>query len=169
MALVVKQWECSNDPNEDGNYIHIVGREGGLVSWVLSLLGIDPVSEVEVKENLIKFSDSSLAGKELRVIPIKSLTSAYFAYEKPWKVAAAIIVIGLYLLSVNTWVGLLVTIAGVAFYILNKNLSVAVVEASGWTGDFAFKRSIIEGQNIDEQAGYEVIDVIRRWIESKTA
>ena len=65
--------------------------------------------------------------------------------------------------------GLLVVIAGVAFYILNKNLSVAVVEASGWTGDFAFKRSIIEGQNIDEQAGYEVINVIRQLIESKTA
>ena len=96
------------------------------------------------------------------------MTSAYFAYEKPWKIAAAIVAVGLYLLSVNTWVGLLITVSGLAFYILNKNLSVAVVEASGWTGDFAFKRSIIEGQNIDEQAGYEIIDVIRQLIESKT-
>lgn len=169
MALVVKQWECHNQLNEEGNYIHIMGREGGLLSWVLSLLSIDAVSEVEVKENLIKFTDSSLAGKEMRIIPIKSLTSAYFAYEKPWKIAAAILVLGVYLMSVEIWLGLLVVAGGVVFYVLNKNLSVAVVEASGWTGAFSFKRSVIEGQNIDEDAGYEVIDVIRQLIESKTS
>ncbi len=168
MALVIKQWECGREANEAGNYVHLVGREGGLVSWLLSLIRIDPVSEVEVKEDLIKFTASSLAGKETRIIPIRWLTSAYYAYEKPWKIASIIVAIGLFLISVNVILGLLVSVAGVAYYVLNKNLSVAVVEASGWSGAFAFKRSVIEGQNIDEQAGQEVIDIIRERIESKT-
>lgn len=167
MALVIKRWECSREANEQGNYVHLVGREGGLISWLLSLVGIDPVSEVEVKEDLIKFTSSSLAGKEMRIIPIKSLTSAYYSYEKPWKIAIVIFIVGFFLIPTNIFLGLLVCIASVVYYVLNKNLAVAVVEASGWSGAFAFKRSIIEGQNIDEEAGYEVIEVIRQRIEAK--
>ena len=167
MALVIKQWECGREANEQGNYVHLVGREGGLISWLLSLIGIDPVSEVEVKEDLIKFTSSSLAGKEMRIIPVKSLTSAYYSYEKPWKIAVVIFIVGFFLIPANIFLGLLVCIAGVVYYVLNKNLAVAVVEASGWSGAFAFKRSIIEGQNIDEEAGYEVIEVIRQRIEAK--
>jgi hypothetical protein len=166
MALVIKQWECGREANEQGNYVHLVGREGGLISWLLSLIGIDPVSEVEVKEDLIKFTSSSLAGKVIRIIPVKSLTSAYYSYEKPWKIAVGIFIVGFFLMPYY-FLGLLVWIAGAAYYVLNKNLAVAVVEASGWSGVFAFKRSIIEGQNIDEEAGYEVIDVIRQRIEAK--
>ena len=168
MALVIKRWECGVEANEQGNFVHLIGREGGLVSWLLSLINIDPVSEVEVKENLIKFTTSSLAGKETRIIPIKSLTSAYYAYEKPWKIAAGIMVVGLFLSTVHIGLTLLTIVLGAVYYFLNKNLSVAVVEASGWSGSFAFKRSVIEGQNIDEQSGYEVIDIIRQRIELKT-
>ncbi|MEL7022278.1 MAG: hypothetical protein AAGL69_00950 [Pseudomonadota bacterium] len=168
MALVIKEWSCQREADEQGNFVKIVGREGGLIAWLLSLVGIDPVSEVEIKEDLIKFTDSSLAGKEMRVIPIKSVTSAYFAYGKPWKVAAGLIVAGLGSITVSKILTLVLVLAGIVYYVLNKSLSVAVVEASGWVGDFSFKRSIIEGQNIDEQAGNEVIDVIRHLIQAKT-
>ena len=40
---------------------------------------------------------------------------------------------------------------------------------SSWIGGFAFKRSVIEGQNIDEQQAYELIDIICSLIEAKTA
>ena len=83
MALVIKQWECGREANEQGNYVHLVGREGGLISWLLSLIGIDPVSEVEVKEDLIKFTSSSLAGKEMRIIPVKSLTQIVSSISTP--------------------------------------------------------------------------------------
>ncbi|MDQ7057438.1 MAG: hypothetical protein Q9N62_02920 [Ghiorsea sp.] len=75
----------------------------------------------------------------------------------------------LFLGAVLTPVFFIGLIVGPLYYILNKNLTVGVVEASGWVGSFSFKRSIIEGQNINEEEAYEVIDIIRNLIEAKTA
>ncbi len=162
MSLVIKKWFAGNEANANGNFVHLVGRESGLVSWALSLFKIDATSEVEIKENLIKFTSSSLAGQEKRIIPMKSITSAYYAYEKPWKMALMLTV----LLTPFFFIGLII---GPLYYFLNKNLTVAVVEASGWVGSFSFKRSVIEGQNINEEEAYRVIDIIRVLIEAKTS
>lgn len=70
------------------------------------------------------------------------------------------------LLTPVFFVGLVI---GPLYYFLNKKLTVGVVEGSGWVGGFSFKRSVIEGQNIDEKKAYEVIDIIRALIEAKTA
>lgn len=161
MALVIKEWYASKTKDSNGNHVHLVGREGGLLSWLLSLIKIDPTTEVEIKENIIKFSSGSLAGQEKRIIPFKSITSAYYGYTKPWKEALVITI----LLSPIFFIGLIV---GPVYYFLNKDLTVAVIEASGWVGSFSFKRSIIEGKNIDEEQAYEVIEIIRSLIEDKT-
>lgn len=157
MALVIKKWSASNEPNEEGNYVHLAGREAGLLAWALSILGLDPTTEVEIKKDLIVFTSSSLAGRTTRVIPMKSLTSAYYGYEKPWRDALILTI----LLS-PIGIGL---ILGPLYYWLNKQLMIGVVEASGWTGGFAFKRSVIEGENIDEAQAYEVIKIVRMLIE----
>ena len=162
MSLVIKKWYAGNESNEDGDYVHLVGREAGLLSWALSLFKIDATSEVEIKDNLIKFTSSSLAGQEKRIIPMNSITSAYYAYEKPWKMALVLTL----LLTPVFFIGLIV---GPLYYFLNKNLTVAFVEASGWVGSFSFKRSVIEGQNINEDEAYRVIDIVRTLIEAKTA
>ncbi len=162
MSLVIKKWYAGNDANEEGNFVHLVGREAGLLSWLLSLFKIDPTSEVEIKDNLLKFTSSSFAGQEKRIIPMNSITSAYYGYEKPWKMA---LLLGAVFMPVF-FIGLII---GPLYYILNKNLTVGVVEASGWVGSFSFKRSIIEGQNINEEEAYEVIEIIRKLIEAKTA
>ncbi len=161
MSLVIKKWYAGNDANEDGNFVHLVGREAGLISWLLSLFKIDPTNEIEIKDNLLKFTSSSFAGQEKRIIPMKSITSAYYGYEKPWKMA---LLLGVVFMPVF-FIGLII---GPLYYILNKSLTVGVVEASGWVGSFSFKRSIIEGQNINEEEAYEVIEIIRKLIEDKT-
>lgn len=162
MALVIKKWHASKTVNPDGNYVHLVGRESGLLAWFLALVGIDPTTEIEIKDNLIIFTDGSLEGSRKRVIPMKSVCSAYYGYEKPWKVA---LLIGI-LMSPLYGFGLLI---GPLYYFLNKSLSIGVIENSGWIGGFSFKRSVIEGQNIDEKKAYEVIDIVRTLIEDKTA
>lgn len=162
MSLVIKKWYAGDDANENGNFVHLVGREAGLLSWFLSIFKIDPTSEIEIKDNLIKFTSSSLAGQEKRIIPLKSITSAYYGYEKPWKTALVLTI----LLMPVFFIGFIV---GPLYYFLNKNLTVGVVEASGWVGSFSFKRSIIEGQNINEEEAYKVIEIIRSLIEAKTA
>ncbi len=161
MALVIKKWYSNETANEEGNYVHLIGREAGLLSWLLSLVKIDPTNEIEIKDNIIKFSTSSWSGQEKRIIPMKAITSAFYGYQKPWKSALAITIALLPFL----FIGLIV---GPLYYFLNKNLTVAVVEASGWMGSFSFKRSIIEGQNITEEEAQKVIEIIRSLIEAKT-
>jgi hypothetical protein len=162
MALVIKTWYVSKTANQAGNYVHLVGRESGLFAWLLSVIGIDPTTEIEIKRNLIIFTKASLSGQQKRVIPMRSVCSAYYGYEKPWQTA---LVIGILLFPIF----FLGVIAGPLYYFLNKELSVGVVETSSWVGGFAFKRSVIEGQNIDETKAYEVISVIRALIEAQTA
>lgn len=161
MALVVKEWCASYTPDASGTYIKLVGREEGLLSWFLALLKIDATTSVEIKENVVLFSQGSLEGSEMRVIPLSSVCSTYYGYKKPWKEA---IVLGLVLLPVFG-IGLII---GPLYYFLNKTMSVGIVENSGWSGGFAFKRSVIEGKNIDEKSAYQIIDIIRTVIESKS-
>jgi hypothetical protein len=47
MALVIKKWYAGTTQNKDGNYVHLIGREAGLFAWLLSVIGIDPTTEVE--------------------------------------------------------------------------------------------------------------------------
>jgi hypothetical protein len=162
MALVIKKWYASKVVNQDGNYVHLVGRESGLLAWLLALMGIDPTTEIEIKDNLIIFTEGSLEGSQKRVIPMKSVCSAYYGYVKPWKMALFIGVILLPFFGIGLLLGPL-------YYFLNKSLSIGVIETSSWVGGFSFKRSVIEGQNIDEKNAYEVIDIVRSLIEHKTA
>ena len=48
MALVIKEWQVSHQPNDKGVYVHIKGREAGLLSFLLSLLGVDPVTAITI-------------------------------------------------------------------------------------------------------------------------
>jgi len=162
MALVIKQWSATQTKDENDNYVHIIGREGGILSWLLSLIKIDPTTAIEIKDNVVIFSQGSLEGTQKRVIPIASVCSAYYGYKKPWKEA---LVIGLILLPLFG-IGL---IAGPLYYFLNKTLTVGIVENSGWIGGFSFKRSVVEGKNITEVETDRVIEIIRWVIESRTA
>jgi hypothetical protein len=160
MALVIKKWYASNTANEKGNHVHLVGRQAGLFAWILSALKLDPTTEIEIKNDLLVFTSSSLSGHTTRVIPMRSLTSAFYGYEKPWREALLITI-----LLAPVLIGLVI---GPLYYFLNKTLAIGVIEASGWTGGFAFKRSVIEGQNIDEKQAQKVIEIVRDIIERKT-
>ena len=170
MALVLKKWTVNKTANENEDFIHLVGRQGGVISWFLSLFKIDPVSEVMVSGRLIKFNSTSLAGKEKKIIPMTSVSSVYCCYEKPWQKALLLtIVLLLPIATPYNYFGGLGIIVGIVYYVLNKNLKVAIVESSGKVASFAFKRSVIEGQNIDENQAYEVIEIIRGLVENRAA
>lgn len=42
MALVIKKWYGNVNQNQSNHYVEIEARESGLLSWLLSLLKIDP-------------------------------------------------------------------------------------------------------------------------------
>ena len=160
MALVLKKWRAESTPRADGNFVHIVGREAGLVSFFMSLVGVDSTSEVAAQDRVILYKESSLAGFTRRVIPYSSISSAFYGYHKPWKEA---LILGLVLVVPTVGLGLVLALL---YYFLNKKLSVGIVEHSGVVWGFAFKRSVIEGIKIDETEAEYMIGIIRMLIEN---
>ena len=161
MALVIKQWHASDKPDAKAEYVRIEGREAGLISFLLSLLKVDPTTTFVVDARSVLHEQGSLAGFRRVMAPLKNVSSVSSGYSKPWKGA---LIIGGIMAAVLTFlpiIGWLIGAGiGVLYYVLNKELFVGVQPHGGPLLDIVFKRSIIEGKNIDEQAGERIVSVI---------
>jgi hypothetical protein len=160
-TLVIRKWKATPTP-ADGNYVVIEGRAAGLLSWLLTQVGVDTATRLRVSRDTVFFEQGSLAGFTQRVIPMARMSSAFFGYEKPWKEALAL---GLVLLPF-LGLGLLI---GPLYYLFNKRTTIGVVESSGIINGIAFTRSLIEGQDITEEDGKRVIDLICRLMDASTS
>lgn len=159
MALVIKSWKTTNTPAANESYIAIQGRQAGLIGFVLSIIGMDPTVKFTLDHGKVTYTASSWEGTKRVIVPMSSICTGYFGYTRPWKEA---LVIGVCLLPFFG-IGL---IAGPLYYFLNKRLEFGVRASSGEAFPFAFKRSIIEGQNIDEKAGYAILETMEKHIQA---
>lgn len=184
-TLVIKAWRAETKAIDgQNNFVSITGREGGLIAWLLSLMGIDPTTTIRVGLDRIEFSSASLAGTESRLIPLQNVCSSYYGYHKPWK-AAAWIVAGFMFIGVSigsavadggsqggaftsfmmtTAVGVVIALI---YYFLNRTLTLGFVEHSGIVSGIRFKRSIIENVDIHQEQAKAVCIIVQRLIEAK--
>ncbi len=184
-ALVIKAWKAESKPIDDkNNYVSITGRESGLIAWVLSLMGVDPVTTIRVGMDRVEFSSSSLAGTQSRLIPLQSVCSTYYGYHKPWKAAVGIVAFFLFLgtsfasdaartgtlgngASIFLGAGAVGFIFALVYYFLNRTLTLGFVEGSGHVSGIKFKRSVIENIDINEAQAKAVCTLVQRLIEAK--
>ncbi len=185
-ALVLKKWSASNQPvDQEGNYIAISGRQSGLISWLLSRAGVDPVTTIHVSAKRIVFSAASLAGSKTWSIPLHSVCSTQYGYHKPWGQALALWLLFMWLLGVLVsalWqmgsqptaqsVGLLgtlvVTALAIAYFFFNRTVTFGFVENSGVLHGIQFKRSVIENVAVNEQEAKFAADLTMAIIERAT-
>ena len=161
-AYVIKRWQITSQPTDESkNYVVVEGRAGGLISWLLSLVQISPIVKMEINANRILFNQGSLEGSSSRIIPLENISSTYYGYTKPWKEA---LILGIALGVPTLGIGAIVV---VIYYFLNKHLTVGFVEVSGVVNAIAFKRSVIEGQNIDENQARVVAEVTQQLIDAR--
>lgn len=174
MSLVVKSWLLKTNPSKGEPYFRIVGRESGLLSFLLTFVGIDATTTMVINKERFEFESGSLSGFERVVTPHEHICSAFYGQHKPWKLALAIIAIGLTIgTSIsNSAVGVLFSLAGIAggvvFYYLNRALKMGYTETSGLTHSIIFTRSVIEGQEVNEEALRRLIVIIERLITNKS-
>jgi hypothetical protein len=176
-GLVIKKWAVNTRPIDDkGTFISITGRKAGFVSWLLSVLRIDPVTSINVSVSRLEFKSASLAGTEHRVIPLESISSSFYGYHKPWKEAGAIIGLAFFLGSMLAKEGngsafLLCLMLGIGiaavYYFLNRSMTLGFIEVSGHASAIQFKRSVIEGIDINEEEARKVCELTQKLIESK--
>ena len=160
MALVIKSWKVNENP-VNGEYVRIVGRQPGLISWFLALMGIDAVTTFIVTEDKIQYEEGSWQGQTKVIVPLNVITRSYYGYVKPWKEALAL---GL-VLSPVFGLGLIV---GPLYYFLNKSMNVGFVEMSAWSAGISFKRSVIEGENIDENAAHKILILVQGLVDKQS-
>ena len=166
-AFVIQSWSASNQPNADGEYVHISGRAGGLIAWLLNLLGISPTLHLIVQTDKIIFRKGSLEGTLNFITPLENTCSTFYAFKRPLKEA---IILGIILGAATFFsFGLIGIAIAVLYYVLNKTLTVGFTDMAGRISEIPFKRSVIEGKTLDESEASYVCDVIQKLVDARRA
>jgi len=170
-TLVIRKWTANTEPDANHIYVFIEGRRAGLIAWLLSVLGIDAKTELVVSAEAVEFRSASLAGGVKRVIPLSSVSSTIYGYSKPWMQALLIFaiitaLIGVLAESVVSGV-LLGLIVAVIYFVLNRQLTVGLIEESGHGHIIQFKKSVIENQEINEKQAERVSRIIQALVQAK--
>ena len=144
---------------------------------MLALLKIDPTTSIKVSPERVEFASASLSGTEFRMIPILSVCSTYYGYYKPWKSALAIcgvfllIAIELGVVMSSGLAAFILFLVGLGisllYYFLSRTLTLGIVEHSGVVNGIKFKRSVIEGVDINQAQGSYICKITQFLIESR--
>ena len=166
-ALVVK--EVYVNEAEDMQ-VKIVARKAGLVSWILSLLGIDSTFTLWIYKNRIESMEGSLSGRIKTVVPLTSLDTYTCGFTKPVQLlvfAVFFICLALFQCFARAsggfvFVTLLLAVCFFVAYFLMKCLLLSFTTNGGNGIIFLFKRSVIEGVNVDESFAERVGEIVKQ-------
>jgi len=177
-ALALKEFKIDyNGPK----YVHIVARASGLISWILTVMGIDITTVFDVYSDRIEFQQGSLSGQIQTVLPMRSISIASTGYTKPillFVLAFLFFIIGIVatiaclangVAPIGGIVPWLIALVCIIFYFLNKSLLISVVSNSSWPASICFKRSIIEGVKIEQEQAQEAINIINQLLMQQTS
>lgn len=166
-ALVVK--EAKVDESADMQ-VKIVARKAGIASWFLSLLGIDSTFTLWVYGDRIESMEGSLSGRIRTVVPMVSLDTYSCGFTKPVQyffAAAGLILFAL----IRYWIAdsfaaamplFVLAIISILLYFFNKCLMLNFTTNGGNGIFFLFKRSVIEGIDVDETFAERVGEIVKR-------
>jgi F0F1-type ATP synthase assembly protein I len=155
--LVLKEFKLDENAEE---FLRIKGREGGLLSFILTLVGIDATTELKCNSKDMLFRSASLRkGQSNLFIPNSAVTAVVSGFAKPFALLVNAIVwfcVGIGAgIAADSFVGGLIgglVVGGICLvlYILNKSLVFGVYNG----GDHPIaaihvKRSVLEGVKVD--------------------
>ncbi len=166
-VLVLKEKEINaNGPC----YIRLSGRKQGFWSWLMTLLGINVTTTLEVYEDRIERSFGSLSGFINETIPIANISNMVYGYFKPillivFAIIAAIA--GLVMLFQAPVIGIILLIVAALFvvgYLYKKTTVLLIIPNSACPVAVAFKRSAIEEQTITTEDAENIVAIINQLI-----
>lgn len=173
MTKVIKNWNINEAADSDGVRIDIVGRNAGLISWFMSLVGLDTTDELKVTEKRIEFTSSSLFGKQSSSIPISKVTNIFYGYSKPLYASLfymlVFVAIGFASMESSVTLGLFFMVLGLGLSMLTYSFGKVFTVGFGCGGKneygISFKRSMIENKKIDESEAEKVSRLIHQTVD----
>lgn len=164
-VFVIKSWCAEDRPNAQGEFVNIEGRAGGFISWLLNLLGISPTVRLTVRTDKVVFHKGSLEGTVNFLTPLENICSTSYAFKRPFKES---VILALVLGAATFWLlGIPGLLAGFLYYLLNKTLTIGLTDVGGRVSEIPFKRSVIEGHNLDETEAARVCEIVQRLVDAR--
>ena len=166
-SMALKKFSLNEGADE---FLRIEGRRPGLISWVLSLMGISPVRTLVCNGQAIKFETvAERFGKKTQTIPRNAITEVQSGIDKPFLnliFAGISVLVGIIFAltiarysgstaALTFFVGLVVGGIFVAFYFLKRTVEFSILIGSRKM-TIRVKRSIIEGQSVSPEQ-YEAV------------
>lgn len=175
-VLVLRRFQI-DETGASGAHVFIEAREAGLISFILTLIGLDPNSSLKVTRGSISFRTSSVFGSSQVSTPLPNLGAFVGGYKKPFLAlvfSTITLIFGFFFLGMGYGdFGLILALAvwffslvSLVYYFLNKVMFIGFETSGGGTYGFAFKASVIEGVGIDINRVEQTIDYVNSLISS---
>lgn len=146
--------------NESGPlFVRITGRKPGVLSWVLTKLGLSSTVVFSVGEKTVEYADESVSGNVVKSIPFSTVCNVESGFLKPF-VYLFLAVVSLPLAVFTSGISIAVSLVLAFMYWFGRSLKVCLVPQSGVKLEFSFKRSVIEWVNISETDAGRIIDIL---------
>jgi hypothetical protein len=161
--LVLRRFEFHDSPS-DGVCLRIAGRPAGMMAWLISLLGFDNETTLEVSLEKITLKTASLYGQVYEVAPLTRIASTHCGYVKPIQyliVAAVITLIGVFTLLLLPIAVVVAAVLGLIFW-FRRTLVLGVVTTGGRTLSVAFKPGLLGGVAVDLPRALQAMGIVSR-------
>ena len=172
-ALVLRRFQI-DETGTSGANVWIEARQPGIISFLLTLVGLDPNSSLRVTRGSISFQNSSVFGMNQVSTPLANIGAFVGGYKKPfWALvfAGLMFFLGLSLAFVEDggiFFGFFafLSICGLLYYYLQKTMFMGFETSGGGTYGFAFKASVLEGVGVDIKRVESTIAYVNSLISS---
>ena len=156
--------------DERGKFlVDIVGRQSGIIAWMLVTMGLDVETKLQVTRQSLSFKASSFFGTNYNTIPLTSISSTHCGYTKSASALFSAIALGglglVQFLAGTSGLGIILLIVAAFFFIsywLSKTLTIFIETSGGTMIGLAFKRSLIENVQVDIEEALRTINLINR-------
>lgn len=163
-ALVVKE---VNLEAEGDRRARIVARNAGAMSSLMSLLGVDATTTLEIYTTRVLFTEGSLEGQRKTCIPLSSMSAAIGGFSKPLAALVAcfaFLIAGIALtIFFHEGVYLFASLLGIvpgAVYVFSRAPYIAVISNGGVAASMCLKSSVLFNKEIAEK----VVDILNQLV-----
>lgn len=168
-TLVLRQFTVGTDA-AGRRTITIRGRRGGLLGWLLTMLGLSSESRLSVAETRLSLQKASLLGEFWSVCPLARVASTHCGHAKPIELLllALMLFLGGVAVAISApWAALgLFLLAGVCTvaYALLKWMVISVETFGASTMGLRFRPSVIEGVAVDTQKVRQAVELLNQLV-----
>ena len=163
--------------------IELVGRQQGIISFLLTLVGISPITDFKVTPEELCCNSTSLFGRQNQSVPLRAISSVAAGVRKPVGylfVAFVFLIVGvfgglgvlwnegLYRFALTLMVFGALAALFIWMYAINKRFFVSIYTQGGPPILLSLKPNVIEGVPLDLERALQVVKIIRDRVLAST-